>query len=108
MEPFNQNNKIGRKIMSFIKGYNHEKYWRRRSIVIDPTNKVNTLIKLYYLYYIKKIDAKNLCSFGTNINAGAFFVTPSVYHTVLMGLLPTGCSNWKGMYYISSSNYSWW
>lgn len=76
IKPFKQNNKFGKKIMSIIKGYNHEKYWRRRSLVVDPNNKVNMLLKLYYLYYIKKIDSKNLCSFGTNLNAGAYFVTP--------------------------------
>ncbi len=40
--------------MALIQHYNHEKYWRRRAIVIDPTNKTPLVIKLYYLYYIKR------------------------------------------------------
>jgi serine acetyltransferase len=30
----------------------------------------------YYLFYIKRIDAKNGCSFGTNINSGLNFLSP--------------------------------
>lgn len=62
--------------LSIIKGYNHEKYWRRRAIVIDPNAKTPLLIKLYYLYYIKRKDAKLHCSFGTGLGYGAQFVTP--------------------------------
>lgn len=32
-------------ILAFIHGYNHEKYWKRRGIVIDPRSKVPTLIR---------------------------------------------------------------
>lgn len=67
---------FGRKILSFIQHYDHDKYWRRRSVVIDSMNKTNILIKLYYLYYIKKTDARHLCSFGTNLNSGSHFDTP--------------------------------
>lgn len=62
--------------MALIQHYNHEKYWRRRAIVIDPTNKTPLVIKLYYLYYIKRTDARHHCSFGTNLHAGAYFETP--------------------------------
>ena len=40
----NPENKFGRKIMSLIQGYNHEKYWKRRSVVVDP-GKRNILLK---------------------------------------------------------------
>ena len=30
-------------------------------------------MKIYYLYYIKKVDAWHNCSFGTNLHSGAFF-----------------------------------
>jgi len=76
MKPFSTKNKIGLKIMSWIRGYNHEKYWRRRSIVVDPDNKTPLIIKLYYLYYIKRIDARFGCSFGTNLNSGSRFAMP--------------------------------
>lgn len=63
-------------ILARIHGYDHEKYWRRRSVVIDAGNKTPLLLKLYYLYWIKRIDARHHCSFGTNLHAGAFFATP--------------------------------
>ena len=78
MKPFSNDNKLGKWILGFIQHYNHEKYWKRRAIVTDPNNKTPTLLKLYYLYYIKKCDAYHNCSFGTNLGAGAFFKTPPI------------------------------
>lgn len=72
---FSFNNKFGKKLLSYIQGYNHIKYWERRTKVIDP-NYNNVLLKLYYLYYIKKIDNKFNSSFGTNYNSGTQFLTP--------------------------------
>ena len=65
-----------RRVMVFVSGYNHEKYWRRRSVVVNPHNGVNRLLKLYYLFWIKRIDYKHHCSFGTSYNTGGQFVTP--------------------------------
>lgn len=65
-------------VSSWLKGYNHAKYWRRRAIVIDPYNKTPLLIKLYYLCWIKRVDAKFCCSFGTNLNNGSRFKTPPI------------------------------
>lgn len=62
--------------MSLISRYNHDKYWRRRSVVIDKNNKTPLLIKMYYLIWIKRVDAKLHCSFGTSLNYGAQFLTP--------------------------------
>jgi serine acetyltransferase len=62
-------------MLSILHGYNHEKYWHRRDIVIHADNKTPLLIKLYYLFWIKRIDAKHHCSFGTNLNAGSEFAT---------------------------------
>jgi serine acetyltransferase len=45
-------------------------------VVVDPQNRTPLLLKLYYLYYIKRIDSKKNCSFGTNLNAGSRFKTP--------------------------------
>lgn len=75
MKPFSTESKFGKKILSYIQHYNHQKYWRRRNYVVDPS-KGNLLLKLYYLYWIKKIDAFHNCSFGTNINQGENFATP--------------------------------
>ena len=73
MKPFSSSSVFGRAVLSLIKNYNHDKYWRRRAIVVDPLNGVSTLVKLWYLLYIKRTDAYHGCSFGTNLNAGAFF-----------------------------------
>ena len=76
MKPFSFQHKLGRVLLSWIQHYNHEKYWKRRDIVINPNDKTYLLLKLYYLYYIKRTDAYHNCSFGTNLNSGAYFATP--------------------------------
>lgn len=76
MKPFSFQHKLGRVLLSWIQHYNHEKYWKRRDIVINPNDKTYLLLKLYYLYYIKPTDAYHNCSFGTNLNSGAYFATP--------------------------------
>lgn len=43
---------ISKLVLSLITGYDHEKYWRRRAIVVDPHSKVPLFIRLYYLYYV--------------------------------------------------------
>lgn len=64
-------------IIVSLTGYNHEKYWKRRSYVIDP-NKKNVLKKICYLLYVKKVDAKHMSSFGTSYNSGSHFGTPPI------------------------------
>lgn len=80
---------ISKFVLSLIKGYNHERYWRRRAIVIDPNAKTPLLIKLYYLYYIKRKDTKLHCSFGTGLGYGAQFATPPYLphgpHEIIVG-----------------------
>lgn len=67
---------FGKFLQSIVQHYNHDKYWRRRGYVIDPNSKKNLFLRLYYLYYIKKCDAYNNSSFGTNLGSGAIFLTP--------------------------------
>lgn len=76
MSPFSFSNKYGEFILSLIQGYNHRKYWRRRAKVVSPVSGTPLLLKLYYLFWIKRIDSRKLCSFGTNLNAGATFAEP--------------------------------
>ena len=73
---FCQKNVFGRFLQGLVQHYNHDKYWRRRYIVTNPDNTAHILIKLFYLWYIKRCDAFNNCSFGTNLNSGAFFAEP--------------------------------
>lgn len=62
-----------RRIMGVVQHYDAEKYWKRREIVVNPESKTPKLLKLYFLYYIKKCDAFNNASLGTDINQGAIF-----------------------------------
>lgn len=77
----NPNNCLIKKIMGIIQHYDSDKYWKRRKIVVNPADKTNKLIKLYYLFYIKKCDAYNNASMGTDLNQGAIFETrPKLPH----------------------------
>ena len=87
MKPFSFHSKIGRKLLVLVQGYNHSKYWRRRFVVTNSLDKTNILKKLYYLFYIKRIDAKFCSSFGTNLNAGAVFKSPPSLPHGLNGII---------------------
>lgn len=63
-------------LWSLIRGYNHSKYWKMRQVVVSVDNNKSTFLKLWYLLRIKRIDSRNLSSFGTDLNKGAFFETP--------------------------------
>src|SRR5690554_4614692 len=65
-----------KRIWMYMHDYNHEKYWKRRDIVVDPKNNVSNLRKVYLLYLLKKNDIKHHSSFGTDLNAGAIFKSP--------------------------------
>ena len=62
-------------MLAILQGYNHEEYWHRREIVVDPA-RGSLLSKLFCLYYIKRVDARHHCSFGTNIIIGNRYKTP--------------------------------
>ena len=67
---------IAAMLLKWIQHYNGVKYWRRRAIVVDGSNKTCRLLKLYYLLWIKRVDAHHNASMGTSLNAGAQFITP--------------------------------
>lgn len=69
-----------------IQHYNPKKYWRYRAKVIDNKYK-NKIMKYYYLYYIKKCDAFNNASIGTDINRGAHFSSPPKLPHGLNGII---------------------
>lgn len=75
MKPFSVKNKFGLWVMSQISGFNYQKYFRRRALVVDPDKKLPLLVKLYYLYYCKRKEIRFQSSFGTNINGGSTFKT---------------------------------
>lgn len=74
--PIDFYNKYVRFVLNIIQRYNHDKYWRRRHKAVSPECKTPKFLKLYYLLYIKYIDARHNASFGTNLNSGARFQTP--------------------------------
>ena len=63
-------------ILGLIQHYNHNTYWKMRQEVVNPESKKCTLIRLWYLYRIKRSDAFNNASMGTNLNSGAQFASP--------------------------------
>lgn len=63
-----------RKILAWVQHYDAEKYWGRREYVIHVGGA--KLLKLVYLMYIKRCDAFNKASMGTDWNRGAVFETP--------------------------------
>lgn len=65
---------------SIVLHYDHEKYWKRRSIVIDP-NKGTKIGNILRLIYIKRSDAYNNASMGTHLGFGARFAgVPNLPH----------------------------
>ena len=66
---------IGRRLLHLIQHWNPKKYWKRRAYVVNPQRGF-LLVKVLWLFWIKRIDAYHNCSFGTNINNGARISTP--------------------------------
>lgn len=69
---------LQRRMIAIIQKYNHEKYWYRRSRVIDSQSTLPKFIKLLWLVWIKRVDAFHNCSFGTNLNSGSTFEEPPI------------------------------
>lgn len=63
-------------IMGIVQHYDHDKYWKRRVQVVNPYSKVPKCIRLWYLFYIKRCDAYNNASMGTDFGSGASFEEP--------------------------------
>ncbi|MEH7075128.1 DapH/DapD/GlmU-related protein [Neobacillus drentensis] len=83
----NPNNFLIKKALNVIQHYNHEKYWRMRSEVINPHSKMPVILKLYYLLRIKKMDAYHNASLGTNLGKGAIFDSPPLLPHGLNGIV---------------------
>ena len=60
-----------RNILAVIQHYDAKKYWKRREYVVNGGGL--KLLKLFYLLYIKRCDAFNKASMGTDLNHGAIF-----------------------------------
>lgn len=72
---------IIQKIYAFVNRYDETVYWRLRAKVINPEDETPKLIKLWWLYRLKKMEAFNGASLGTYVNYGSVFAgSPSLPH----------------------------
>lgn len=88
---------IDKPVVKWIKGsiqhYNHDKYWKYRDICIRPYEKshpfsfLKKLKMIYCLFYVKRCDAFNCASMGTDMGKGAHFKTPPILLHGLNGII---------------------
>ncbi len=70
----NKRNPIIHLLQCLIQHYNPERYWRYRAKVMSPPeNKIQLALNYIRLMYIKRCDAYNNASLGTDIGKGAHF-----------------------------------
>ncbi|KMK99310.1 hypothetical protein VL06_21770 [Rossellomorea marisflavi] len=74
-------------IRCWVQKYNHESYWNKRSKVVEVNSKIPKIIRLFYLFQIKKVDAFHNASMGTDLEAGAKFETPPRLYHGLNGII---------------------
>ena len=88
MTRVNRKNRIVVAIMHHVQHYNPDKYWKMRDFVISKKSGFFRRIKQYiYLYRIKRMDAFNNSSMGTDIGFGAHFETPPHLQHGLNGII---------------------
>lgn len=73
------------KILSFMMGitqhYNHKRYWKMRTDIVN--SKGLLVYRVLCLYFIKRMDAFNGASLGTHIDKSATFLsTPNFPHGI--------------------------
>ena len=72
---------FAKKLLARIQKYDKDKYWKMRSEVVNPNSKTPKWLRFIYLYKIKKSDAFNNASMGTDMGSGAHFAeTPILVH----------------------------
>lgn len=79
--------------ISYVKGciqhYNPNKYWKYREICTSPPPYTffRKVKQLYCLFYVKRCDAFNCASMGTDLGKGATFKTPPILLHGLNGII---------------------
>lgn len=81
-----QLSKTERMLRAVIQHYDHNRYWKYRAVLVDPTRGTK-LGDLYRLWYIKRADAFNNASMGTHRNFGASFAEPPQLPHGLNGII---------------------
>ena len=88
MQRMNRKNPLVLFVMHSVQHYNHEKYWKMRDVVISGGGThIKKLLKLWYLWRIKRMDAFNNASMGTDLGFGAYFETPPRLQHGLNGII---------------------
>ena len=82
-----ESNRIVMFFVTRLKHYNHSKYWRMREEVVNPNSKTPKLIRMWYLFRIKRMDAFANASMGTGFGWGAHFETPPNLYHYLNGII---------------------
>lgn len=85
MDRVNRKNKIVAAVMHHIQHYNPDTYWKMRDVVIHSRG--GKLRQYFYLFRIKRMDAFNNASMGTDIGFGAHFETPPHLQHGLNGII---------------------
>ena len=74
-------NKLEKMFNNMVSHYNHDKYWKMKFKL--QNNKLNKLVRYYYLFRMKKMDAFNSASLGNRINGGSYFKSiPNLPHGI--------------------------
>ena len=82
-----ENNRFVMFFVHHLKHYNHDKYWKMRAEVINPNSSVPKLVRLFWLYRIKRMDAFANASMGTGFGWGAKFDSPPNLVHYLNGII---------------------
>lgn len=80
-------NKIERYLAKKLCHYNHDKYWKMRSEVVDKHSKLPIVMRYYLWFKCKKIEGKNNSIIGTTLGGGALFKTPPILPHNLNGII---------------------
>ena len=84
----NYHNPIIAFMKNWIQHYNHDRYWRYRQFVLSPRGgKISLIIKLVKLMYIKRCDAFNNASLGTDLGRGALFKSVPKFPRGINGII---------------------
>lgn len=78
---------------SKVQHYNKKRYWKYRKVVIDKNSNIPLIVKILLLFYIKRSDAFNNASLGTEINQGANFKDIPSFPHGLYGIIVSKNSN---------------
>jgi len=83
----NIDNLINKIMRERVQHYSPKKYWKMREVVISKNSRFPKILKLFYLFRIKRMDAFNNASMGTNLGYGAEFLTPPILPHGLNGII---------------------